>query len=154
MRSKPRKNYPLPARISQTTQLEAPDLTATVPLVPPAKTTLTGLAFADEGLSSVANPEVDKKTKKKAALPHLDTETGGACLPPPPANGIVVCATSGRYPPIKKLRKKKTWAPFEDVAGRLAKAVAVRVPSHFLYKSDILIFVFVLFRDRFDGGEE
>ena len=102
-------------------QLEAPHLTATLPLVPPLKATVTSLTFADEGLASIANPEATK-SKDKRPPAQLDTQTGGACLPPPPANGIVVCATSGRYPPVKKLRKNKKWLPFESVAGQLAKA--------------------------------
>ena len=112
---------PLPFTLTKTAhrrqQLEAPHLTATLPLVPPLVSTGTGLAFADEELASVANPE---------ATGTLDAQTGGACLPPPPANGIVVCATSGRHPPVKRLKKKKKWTPFEDVAGRLARAVSVR----------------------------
>ncbi|CAN0221593.1 unnamed protein product [Ascophyllum nodosum] len=110
-------------------KLEAPHLTATAPLVPPLETTVTGLTFADENLTALANPPVDKKRPVRA-LPCLDVDTGGKCLPPPPANGIVVCATSGRYPPVKKLKKKKKWTPFEDVAGRLATAVAVQVEPY------------------------
>ena len=117
-------------RWSTLTQLEAPHLTATAPLVPPLETTVTGLTFADENLTALANPPVDKKRPVRA-LPCLDVDTGGKCLPPPPANGIVVCATSGRYPPVKKLKKKKKWTPFEDVAGRLATAVAVTTFSSY-----------------------
>lgn len=88
---------------------------------------MTGLTFADDDLANVANPVADKSKDKKSPPAWLDTQTGGACLPPPPANGIVVCATSGRYPPLKKLKKNKKWVPFEVVAGRLAKAVSVRL---------------------------
>ncbi|CAN0230356.1 unnamed protein product, partial [Laminaria digitata] len=109
--------------------LEAPHLTATLPLVPALKATVTGLTFADEELANIANPAADK-SKDKSPPVWLDTQTGGACLPPPPANGIVVCATSGRYPPLKKLKKNKKWVPFESVAGRLAKAVSVPVEPY------------------------
>lgn len=122
----PRPPLPSADFTSLLVQLEAPHLTATLPLVPPLNSLVTGLVFADEDLASLAHPETDKK-KAKAALPLLDVETGGRCLPAPPANGIVVCATSARYPPVKNLKKNKKWRPFEEVAGRLAKAALVRL---------------------------
>lgn len=117
----PQPNRPPTGCIEQ--QLEAPHLTATLPLVPPLVSTGAGLAFADDELASIANPE-GAAAAWGAESP--DAQAGAACLPPPPANGIVVCAMSGRYPPVKKLKKKKKWTPFEDVAGRLATAVSVR----------------------------
>ena len=126
-RPEPRSSPPPPAPHSNQNaprrkQLEAPHLTATLPLVPPLVSTGTGLAFADDELASVANPE----DAAAGSTGSLDAQAGAACLPPPPANGIVVCAMSGRYPPVKKLRKKKKWTPFEEMAGRLASAVSVR----------------------------
>lgn len=91
-------------------------------MLPPLVSTGAGLAFADDELASVANPP---EKKAGGGVAWLGPEAGAACLPPPPANGIVVCAVSGRYPPVKKLKKKK-WAAFEEMAGRLAKAVSVR----------------------------
>ncbi|CAM9625695.1 unnamed protein product [Pylaiella littoralis] len=110
--------------------LEAPHLTATLPLVPPLVSTGTGLAFEDESLATLANPKVSGRREAAAAATWLDAETGAACLPPPPVNGIVVCAVSGRYPPVKKLRKKKKWTPFEVMAGRLANAVSIPVEPY------------------------
>eukprot|EP00904_Undaria_pinnatifida_P004005 jgi/Undpi1/13605/HiC_scaffold_9.g03259.m1 len=110
-------------------KLEAPHLTATLPLVPRLIATTTSLTFADEKLAHIANPAAGKSKDKNPPV-WLDTETGGACLPPPPANGLVVCATTGRYPPVKNLKKNKKWVPFESVAGRLAKAVSVPVEPY------------------------
>lgn len=106
-------------------QLEAPHLTATAPLVPPLRATVNGLMLADDDLNALAHPTVDKK-KPVGALPRLDTKMAGKCLPPPPANGIVICATTGRYPVVRKFRKKQ-WSPFEEVAGRLAKDLEVGI---------------------------
>lgn len=120
----PRPFSPIPSKPhAAPKQLEAPHLTATLPLVPPLVSTGTGLAFADEELASVADPEAAAAGGSAAKLGAQD---GAACLPPPPANGIVVCAMSARYPPVKKLKKKKKWTPFEEMAGRLATAVSVR----------------------------
>lgn len=115
--ARPLSPPPQPKTAHRHQQLEAPHLTATLPLVPPLVSTGTGLAFADDELAPIANSEANG---------WLDAETGAACLPPPPANGIVVCAMSGRYPPVKKLRKKKKWTAFEEMAGRLVTAVSVR----------------------------
>lgn len=99
--------------------------------MPPLVSTGTGLAFADDSVAALANPEVVADRKRSPAegeggMTWMSPDTGAACLPPPPANGIVVCAVSGRYPPLKKLRKNKKWVPFEAIAGRLAQAVSVR----------------------------
>ncbi|CAM9389645.1 unnamed protein product [Ectocarpus sp. 8 AP-2014] len=110
-----------------------PHLTATLPLLPPLVSTGTGLAFADDSVAALANPEVVAERQRTPAeargVAWMSPETGAACLPPPPANGIVVCAVSGRYPPVKKLRKKK-WVPFEATAGRLAQAVSIPVEPY------------------------
>ncbi|CAM9408448.1 unnamed protein product [Ectocarpus sp. 13 AM-2016] len=114
--------------------LEAPHLTATLPLLPPLVSTGTGLAFADDSVAALANPEVVAERKRTPAeaggVAWMSPETGAACLPPPPANGIVVCAVSGRYPPVKRLRKNKKWVPFEATAGRLAQAVSIPVEPY------------------------
>eukprot|EP00752_Nemacystus_decipiens_P003185 g2947.t1 len=110
-------------------KLEAPHLTATLPLVPPLVSTGAGLAFADDELASVANPKA-AAAAGAAGSALVDARAGAACLPPPPANGIVVCAVSGRYPPVKKLKKKKKWTPFEEMAGRLATAVSIPVEPY------------------------
>ncbi|CBN75983.1 conserved unknown protein [Ectocarpus siliculosus] len=115
-------------------KLEAPHLTATLPLLPPLVSTGTGLAFADDSVAALANPEVVAERKRTPAeaggVAWMSPETGAACLPPPPANGIVVCAVSGRYPPLKRLRKNKKWVPFEATAGRLAQAVSIPVEPY------------------------
>lgn len=110
-------------------QLETPHFTATNPLVPPVEITQNGYTFptkASEG-GDGEDPSSPQGAGKNG-LRFYSTEQAGKCLPTPPVNGMVVCATSGRYPPVTKFIKK-TWAPFEEAAGRMIHGVSVRIRS-------------------------
>lgn len=104
-------------------QLESPNLTVTRPLIPPLEVTKTGLAFPDEGEGdAISSPAGDKAEYYRR---FFDWDAAAKCLPVPPPNGMVICAMTWRYPPVKKMNKK-AWSPFEEVAARMIRGVSVR----------------------------
>lgn len=88
--------------------------------MPPVEVTKHGYAFLGE-----ASEDGDSAGRERREA-SLAWDEAGKCLPPPPANGIVVCALSERYPHVVKFEKKK-WAPFEAVAGKMIEGVSVSV---------------------------
>lgn len=51
--------------------------------------------------------------QREPCMPRSAAEGKASCLPRPPANGMVVCSISHRYPHIRKFEKKR-WVPFEE----------------------------------------
>lgn len=95
-------------------QLESPNLTASHLLLPPLRATPTGLVHA--------KLEADDDAREGSHEPTV--EDSARWLPKAPANGMVVCATTGKYPRVRKMRKKP-WPTFEEVVGSRVDGVVV-----------------------------